>query len=303
MAWFLQSIPLAMRKNTFTIWGNCGEFFFLHLRFCQADNMFCHALDISVDSFSPLGLCHHASFLQGSMGLKLCMLILHSIVHPFIPPTGFWFPLVVLWETTNFACSIQLGALQLWANWLNVIRSVSLYGRDGGNCSYSSQSFYLEGRVEQARSNGMLNQLLSQTLHELWWTCVTLICIKMAPCASPVLSIQWGCLDAQKERYRWQFTRHLPMATSYFCPTTWWGYQQRKHQSSKLLSLCNGNPPTTNEFRHREPVIGKAIPCHDLTMSCHGMVRQCYTCFPKWRSQTLKQSYSWHNCRICSLSS
>ena len=62
----------------------------------------CFALGINVGSFCPLGLYHHVPFLQGAVDLVPCILLLYSFVHPFIPPPVFWFPLVVLGETTNF---------------------------------------------------------------------------------------------------------------------------------------------------------------------------------------------------------
>ena len=96
-------------KNTIIIWGYCDELLFLHLRFCQPDGMFCHVLGINVGSFCLLGLRRHASFLHGTVGLELCTLILYSFVHLFIPPPGFWLPLFVLAETTNFGGSIQQG--------------------------------------------------------------------------------------------------------------------------------------------------------------------------------------------------
>ena len=80
------------------------------------------------------------------------MLLLFSFVHLFIPPPSFWFPLVVLEETTKFGGSIQQGAHQLWPIWLNVICSISIYARSGGNCSCSSLRVYLEDRLEQASS-------------------------------------------------------------------------------------------------------------------------------------------------------
>ena len=115
--------------------------------------MSCHALGINVGSFCPLGLCCHASFLQGTVGLEPCTLLLCNFVHFFIPPPGFWFLLVVLGETTNFGGCIQRGALQLWPSWLNAIRSISICARSGGNCSCSSHRFYLEGWLEQASSS------------------------------------------------------------------------------------------------------------------------------------------------------
>ena len=81
------------------------------------------------------------------------MLPLFSFVHLFIPPPSFWFPLVVLEETTNFGGSIQQGALQLWPSWLNVICSISICARSGGNCSCSSLRVYLEDRLEQSGSS------------------------------------------------------------------------------------------------------------------------------------------------------
>ena len=117
---------------------------FLRLRLCQPGGMFCHMLGINVGSFCPLGLCRHASFLQGTVGLEPCMLLLYSYIQLFILPPGFRFPLVVLWENTNFDGSIQQGALQLWPSWLNMICSISICARSSGNCSCSSHPFYLE---------------------------------------------------------------------------------------------------------------------------------------------------------------
>ena len=140
-------------ENTIIIWRYCGEFLFLCLRLCQPDVIFCHVLGINVGSFCPRGLRSRASCLQGTVGLEPCTLLLYSFVHLSIPPPGFWFPLVVVGETTNFGGSIQQGALQLWPSWLDTICSISICARSGGNCSLSSHRFYLEGQLEQASSS------------------------------------------------------------------------------------------------------------------------------------------------------
>ena len=68
-------------ENTITIWGYHGVFLFVCLRLCQPDGMLCHALGMNVGSFCPLGLRHHASLLQGTIGFELCMLLSYSFVH------------------------------------------------------------------------------------------------------------------------------------------------------------------------------------------------------------------------------
>ena len=78
-------------ENTITICGHCGEFLFLCLRVCQPGSMFCHALSINVDSFCLLGLCHHASFLQGTVDLEPYMLLLYSFTHLLDSTTRFLF--------------------------------------------------------------------------------------------------------------------------------------------------------------------------------------------------------------------
>ena len=88
-----------------------------------------------------------------SRRLEPCSLLLFSFVRLFIPPSGLWFPLLVLWKTINFGGCIQQGALQLWLTWFNMICSVSICARSGGNCSCSSHRFYFEGCLEQASSS------------------------------------------------------------------------------------------------------------------------------------------------------
>ena len=42
--------------------------------------------------------------------------------------------------------------------------------------------------------------------------------------------------------------------------------QQRKHQSSILLAICEGNQPITMDSLHKAPVMQNVVPCHYVIM-------------------------------------
>ena len=54
------------------------------------------------------------------------------------------------------------------------------------------------------------------------------------------------------------------------CPTVCSGWYQRKHRSSTSPVLCEGNPLVTGGFSSKRPVMQKAFPRHDVTMTTHG---------------------------------
>ena len=58
-------------ENTVTIWGSCGKFLLLCLRYCQPGGTRCDALGVNVGSFCPL---RHAFLLQGTVIFKPCTL-------------------------------------------------------------------------------------------------------------------------------------------------------------------------------------------------------------------------------------
>ena len=136
------------KENTISIWGYCGEFLLFCLRLCQPASMLCHAPGISVGTFCLLGPSHLAPFLQGIVGFELCMLLLYSFVHLFIPSAGFQAPLVVLGESADFWWQhLDEGPLALTKQ-TQCDLQYQPWHSSGGNCSCSICRFYLEDQLD-----------------------------------------------------------------------------------------------------------------------------------------------------------
>ena len=67
--------------------------------------------------------------------------------------------------------------------------------------------------------------------------------------------------------------RHLNSPASRLLLAVCSCWHQRKHQSSSLLALCEGNPQVTGGFPHKGPALRNTVPCQGVIMFWEVKVR------------------------------
>ena len=97
------------------------------------------------------------------------------------------------------------------------------------------------------------------------YSCIDIyVCLRMCVISSLRSYRYIHCSDFIMSTMAFQIT-----GVSIVCPTVCSGANQRKHQISASLAICEGNPPVTDGFPHKGQVTRKMFPFDDVIVTPH----------------------------------